>query len=151
MTFFKFGIPYKYAGSKMDLDRIENTLTFLVAEDEDMNFLFIEILLLEKLNLKCTVLHAINGQEAVDICKNNSAIDLVFMDLKMPVMSGFEATRSIKKFRPDLPIVAQTAYTSPEDKMMAIAAGCEDFLTKPLSKEILNNSIKKFLTEDNFI
>jgi signal transduction histidine kinase len=149
---FKFDIPF----SQYDLDipdkdsneAIENSLTFLIVEDEEVNFMFIEILLLEKLKLKCRIIHAINGKEAVAYCKANEHIDLVLMDLKMPVMNGYEATRIIREFRPDLPIIAQTAYSSFEDKKEAKDAGCDDFLSKPITSEMLNNVIKTFLPKD---
>ena len=117
----------------------------MIVEDEEVNFMFIELLLLEKLKIKCNIIHAINGKEAVEICENNANIDFVLMDLKMPVMDGIEATKLIKKFRPDLPIIAQSAYTSYQDKKRAEDAGCSDFISKPIKKEILNNSINNFI------
>ncbi len=63
----------------------------------------------------------------------------------MPIMNGFEATKLIKKLRPDLMIVAQTAYTSKEDKEKAFSAGCDDFISKPIDEETLNEIINKHL------
>ena len=80
------------------------------------------------------------------MCRENSEIDFVLMDMKMPIMNGFEATKLIKEFRPDLPIVAQTAYSTREEKGDALLAGCDDFISKPISKETLNEAINKYLT-----
>ncbi|MDA9875870.1 response regulator [Flavobacteriaceae bacterium] len=84
-----------------------------------------------------------NGAEAVEICKKNDDINLVLMDLKMPVMDGFEAVKLIKEIRPKLPIVAQTAFSSIEDKEKVFAAGFNDFLSKPINKEALLDVINR--------
>jgi PAS domain S-box-containing protein len=148
---FTFDIPY----SPFDLGietpekgangETENKLTFLIAEDEEVNFMFVEILLLEQLKLDCDIIRAINGKEAVEICKTNESIDLVLMDLKMPIMSGFKAIKIIKELRPDLPIIAQSAYTTTEDRKRAEDAGCIKFISKPISKEALKDSIHDFI------
>ena len=151
-TFF-VTIPYKPVNSESEMSDNEkdiktekqNTYTILVVEDEEINYLFIEILLVEKIEINCNILHAKHGKEAVDICKENSEINFVLMDLKMPVMNGFEATKLIKEFQPDLPIVAQTAYTTNEDKEKAFSAGCDDFISKPISEETLNEIMNKYL------
>ena len=146
---FKFDIPFKPFDLDIEIDENrlnnENEFTFLIVEDEEINFMFIEILLLEKLKIDCHIIHAINGKEAVEICENNANIDLVLMDLKMPIMNGFEATRLIKEFRLNLPIIAQSAYTSDEDRKKAKEAGCNDFISKPIKKGILNKSINNFI------
>ncbi|OQY03007.1 MAG: hypothetical protein B6I20_05935, partial [Bacteroidetes bacterium 4572_117] len=84
--------------------------------------------------------------EAVEMCKEKTEIDFVLMDMKMPIMTGFEATKLIKKIRPDLPIVAQTAYSTSDEKKQAFSAGCDDFISKPISEETLNEIINKYLT-----
>jgi CheY-like chemotaxis protein len=118
----------------------EKKVTILVAEDEDVNF----ILLMHYLSgTNIVVIHAINGSEAVDICKKNRSIDLVLMDLKMPVMNGFEATKIIKEFRPDLPVIAQTAYARDADKSRALACGCSGFTSKPFMKDALLKMIRE--------
>ena len=123
----------------------ENThkYTILIAEDEAINFLFLEILLKKQIDLGCAIIHAKNGAEAVEICKKNDDINLVLMDLKMPVMDGFEAVKLIKEIRPKLPIVAQTAFSSIEDKEKVFAAGFNDFLSKPIKKEVLLDVINR--------
>ena len=95
-----------------------------------------------------SLVHASNGNEAVEICKNNKQINLVLMDLKMPVMDGFEATKIIKGLRPDLPIIAQTAYSTESDKEKALACGCNDFISKPFKKEELLNLIREHMVLD---
>ena len=117
--------------------------TILIAEDEAINFLFLEILLKKQIDLGCAIIHAKNGAEAVEICKKNDDINLVLMDLKMPVMDGFEAVKLIKEIRPKLPIVAQTAFSSIEDKEKVFAAGFNDFLSKPIKKEVLLDVINR--------
>lgn len=117
--------------------------TILIAEDEAINFLFLEILLKKQIDLGCAIIHAKNGAEAVEICKKNDDINLVLMDLKMPVIDGFEAVKLIKEIRPKLPIVAQTAFSSIEDKEKVFAAGFNDFLSKPINKEALLDVINR--------
>lgn len=114
--------------------------TILVAEDDVINFIYItEALKKTKVNL----IHAKNGREAVDICKSNKSIKLVLMDLRMPDMNGYEATKQIKQFIPDLPIIAVTAYLLTETKDMAMEAGCNNYFTKPISKQQLYDIIEE--------
>ncbi len=116
--------------------------TILIAEDERSNFDFLKILF-SRMNIK--VLWAQDGKEAVDICENDPSIDLVLMDIKMPVMNGFEATKIIKTFRPDLPVVAQTAYAMISDKQEAEDAGCDGYLSKPIKINYLTEILEKYL------
>ena len=90
------------------------------------------------------VIHAINGKVAVDHCNANKEIDLVLMDINMPILNGYDATRQIKKINPQLPIIAQTAYTSPEDVAKTKEAGCDGYLSKPINKKELFEWIRKF-------
>jgi len=69
----------------------------------------------------------------------------VLMDLKMPVMNGYEATRQIKALKPEVPVIALTAYTLARDRAMAFAAGCNAIITKPINKVLLLNELKQFL------
>ena len=115
----------------------------LIAEDGDVNFLFLQMILQKMQGYTFTIHRAKNGKEAVDLCQENKMIDLVLMDIKMPIMDGYDATRAIKKIRPDLKIVAQTAYSTEDDIKKALDAGCDDFLPKPVDqnklKSVLNN------------
>jgi CheY-like chemotaxis protein len=100
-------------------------------------------------NKNFKILRAINGQEAVDICINNPNIDLVLMDIKMPLMNGFEALEQIRPIRPTLPIIAQTAYSSSDDKLKIEEAGFTDYITKPLNRERLFELVDKYLHKEN--
>lgn len=115
----------------------------LVAEDEEYNFLLIrEILNYSNIDF----LHAKNGQEAIDILQVNPSVQLVLMDLKMPVMGGYEAAIHIKQRRPDLPIIVQSAYTIEQD--IAKYKHCfDDYISKPLSEEKLLENIYIHITQ----
>jgi len=117
--------------------------TILVAEDEDLNFMMVREML-KRLHVK--VIRASNGQEAVDMAKR-TAIDLILMDLKMPVMDGYEATRLIKEFNPSLTIVALTAYSLESDKEKALSCGCSDVIVKPINRENLYNRLDAYMTK----
>lgn len=114
----------------------------LVAEDEDMNVAYMQEVLAET---KATVLWARNGQEAVDAMKAHPEIDLVLMDIKMPVMNGYDATAKIREFNKDVIIIAQTAYALTGEKEKTIAAGCNYYITKPIEINVLLNTLKGFL------
>ena len=150
-SIFYFTIPYKREISnditqKQFINKLQIELKkskqLLVAEDEDSNFMLMEELLSD---LNLNIIRAINGVEAVEICKSNPEIDLVLMDLKMPEMDGYEATKQIKKIRPKLPVIAQTAYTTDNDKNKAMECGCVDFITKPINQQILITKIREHL------
>ncbi|MGL2964015.1 ATP-binding protein [Flavobacterium sp. RSB2_4_14] len=147
---FYFSIPLKYSKSDHITVRSINNEevvksekeVILIAEDDNINFLLFQ----KMMQNKCyEIIRAINGKEAVDICLNNPNIDLVLMDIKMPIMDGFEALEQIQPIRPNLPIIAQTAYSSSEDKERIEAAGFSDYITKPLSRERLFELITKYL------
>jgi PAS domain S-box-containing protein len=111
-------------------EQLLGTLTVLVAEDDPTN----QIYLSELLQGKCKkVIFTDNGKEAVRLFVENPGIDLVLMDMKMPVMDGYEATAKIKEINPDAVIVAQTAYALSEDQEKTVAAGCDDYLPKPFT------------------
>jgi len=119
--------------------------TILIAEDIYTNFLYLEAAL-SKTN--ATILYAINGLEAVDFCRENPGIDLVLMDLSMPIMNGYEATVEIKKIRKNLPVIAQTAYSLGFDKDTAINVGCNDYLVKPILPKLLFDTISEYIEKD---
>ncbi|MDQ1772527.1 response regulator [Labilibaculum sp. A4] len=121
----------------------EQNKLILVVEDEEFNRIYFEELLNQ---INCNVLVANNGLEAVDICIKNDKIDLVLMDIKMPLMDGYEATKKIKKIRPNLPIIAQTAFALLGDKKKSLENGCDDYIAKPVKKDILIQLIRKHLT-----
>lgn len=142
-TTFTFSIPYNKPASAPTPASIQSqdssdlkfsNITILVAEDEDINFLYIYELL-SVYDIK--IIRALNGVEAVNYCKQNTEISLVLMDIKMPLMDGYDATRMIKEFRKSLPIIAQTAYAMTDDRQKAMQAGCDDYITKPIIKKQL--------------
>lgn len=141
-SLFYFTIPAKIAGNEqksslntpaMGLNNFDNDV-ILIAEDEEMNFILLQAILFTK---SVKIIRAVNGREAVDICINNTDISLVLMDIKMPEMDGLEATRQIKSFRPRLPIIAATAHALSGDKEIALLAGCDGYISKPIKKEQL--------------
>ncbi|WP_372800905.1 PAS domain S-box protein [Lutibacter sp.] len=145
---FTISIPYKpiYPTKIVELNNVESKSSILIVEDEEINYTLLETLLKEILKLDAHFIHAKNGLEAVEIFKNKSnSIDLVFMDLKMPVMNGYEAAKKIKKLSPNLPIIAQTAYTTSVEIKKAKDSGCVDYLTKPIKQDELINVLDKFL------
>ncbi len=116
--------------------------TILIAEDEDYNFMYLlEILSKENID----IIRTSNGEETVKRCRENSKIDLILMDIKMPVMDGYQATKLIKEFRPELPIIAQTAYAQKSDSVKAFESGCNDYISKPINSELLIHKINLHL------
>ncbi|MFA9371010.1 MAG: response regulator [Labilibaculum antarcticum] len=114
----------------------------LVAEDEDFNFIFLEEILMDT---KARIIRARDGQEALDFILSDPEIDLVLMDMQMPIMNGYDATRNIKKINKDMPIIAQTAYHYGEAYEEIMAAGCDDFVSKPIDIGGLKDMIDRFL------
>lgn len=145
---FSFTIPIdKPASTELsraadDSDAIDwNRPLVLIAEDDHSNFLYLRVLLNM---IGCDYLYAANGAEAVDLCKQNPRISLVLMDIKMPVMNGLEATDLIHEFRPELPIIATTAFAQTGDEYRFLAAGCNGYLAKPINKDVLIQLVRKF-------
>ena len=125
----------------MEYEKKQNSpkLNILVAEDEEYNFLLIsEILKGYNIN----IIRAYNGKMALEHCTNNPNIDIVLMDISMPVMDGLEATKRVKSVRPELPVIIQTSYTGFSDKSIAFEAGCDGFLPKPFNREVLINTVE---------
>ncbi len=115
-------------------------MVLLIADDEHMNFLYLEILLK---NLVKRIDHASNGRQALEMVSKQH-YDLIFMDLKMPEVNGYDATKIIKQQQPEVTIIAQTAYSSPEDEEKALMAGCDDFISKPIKKSLLLEKLQKY-------
>ena len=114
----------------------------LIAEDESNNFALLAALLKPS---GCEVISATDGYNAIEICKKDKEIGIVFMDIKMPFIDGFEATREILRFRPDMIVIAQSACAYPEDKEQAFECGCVEYLVKPFNKKKLNSLVDKYL------
>ncbi len=116
--------------------------TILIVDDyRDIYYYFSETLV----NTGVRFFYADSGQKAIDICKEHPEIELVLMDIQMPEMSGIDATRSIRKFRKDLPIIAQTAYAQSDDFDLFLDAGFNDLITKPVEKDVLLKKMAKYL------
>jgi len=116
--------------------------TILVAEDNDSNYILMTYILKRSYQYQ----RARNGQEAVELA-DKGGIDLVLMAIKMPVMDGLEATAAIKEKHPELPVVALTANAFDSDRRLAMEAGCDDFLSKPISSEKCLEVIARLLAE----
>ena len=86
-----------------------------------------------------------DGQEAVELVENENQVDLIFMDLKMPLMNGFEATKRIKNFNKNIPVIAQSGYINPENKMELEKAEFNDYIEKPIDMEKLVSLVHKYL------
>ncbi len=118
--------------------------TILIAEDEELNYMYLEEALRKT---KAQIIWAKDGKEAVEKFSQPSqkAIDLVLMDIKMPEMNGYDATRKIKQHNPKTPVIAQTAYAMTGEKELILDAGCDDYISKPVKVKKLLNTIKKYL------
>ncbi|GAB1474421.1 hypothetical protein MASR2M69_18620 [Bacteroidota bacterium] len=114
----------------------------LLAEDDFANAEYVKLVVRHQ---NINIIHAKNGAEAVDLFKNNPLVDLILMDIKMPIMDGYEATREIRRLNVDIPVIALTAFALDGDREKALNAGCTDYLTKPVSKDILLSVIGSYL------
>jgi PAS domain S-box-containing protein len=132
----------KTGGNSLTLKKNYAGKTILIAEDEKSNFDFLKILFV-RMNIR--VLWAKDGIEALKLCETDPSIDLVLMDIKMPLLNGYEATKLIKSKRPELPIIAQTAYTMISDKIEADEAGCDGYLSKPIRINQLTEVLDLYL------
>ena len=143
---FVFTIPYNPITSNkkklktMDLNNTPNLEDFiiLVVEDEEISFLYLNIVL-EKTRAK--IMRAKSGLEAIELVKKNNDIDLILMDIKLPEMNGYEATKEIRKFNKKVKIIAQTAYALSGDEDKALEAGCDSYISKPVKMEKLLDTI----------
>ncbi len=121
--------------------------SILIAEDEKANFIYIKTVLGKT---RARIYWAENGLEAVKLCEKKD-IDLVLMDIKMPQMNGYEATREIKLMYPDMPVIAQTAYTMHDDIERFTKAGCTDYIIKPIRSnellELVDKNLQKVESE----
>ena len=146
---FYFTIPYEqininkmseYQIYESEKRAIFDSKTLLIAEDDNNNYTLIKKLLSD-LNIK--IIRASNGIEAVDICRSGEQIDMILMDIKMPLMDGYEATKQILEQLPDMKIIAQTAYA--DDEIKALESGCTGFISKPFDKHHLQTVVKGYL------
>lgn len=144
-TFF-FSIPLQTVPDSEKTDAApESKMTYnwkdkviLIVEDDEINAQFLEAVLDQT---QVQTLYASTGAQAIELCRSINKIDLVLMDIKMPEMSGYEACRQIKAFKPSLPMIAQTAFAEPIDKIKCMNAGFDDYLSKPIDIESLLSKI----------
>jgi hypothetical protein len=152
---FYFTLPY--SSKQLEKTAINNTLSsenestihdpkvsglkILIAEDDEISELFITTIIK---NISKEILKTRNGIEAIEICRNNPDIDLILMDIKMPEISGYEATRQIRQFNKDVIIIAQTAFGLTGDREKAMEAGCNDYITKPIKKNLLIEKLNNY-------
>jgi len=126
-----FGLQYNWS------DKV-----VLIVEDEDVNGLFLEAVFQDT---GAQTIFAKNGRQAVDLCQSINKIDLILMDIRMPVMNGILATKEIRKFNHIVPIIAQTAMAHIEDRENCLLAGCNDYVTKPIDVEDLLKMVNQYL------
>jgi PAS domain S-box-containing protein len=144
---FYFTLPYCPIDEGMEENKIIidkdlnwKNKTILIVEDDFASQVFISELLKKT---HADFIHAANGQQAIDACMDHP-VDLVLMDIQLPGMDGYEATRRIKELNHEIPVVAQTANAFPENKKKCLEAGCDDFITKPLKSDALLELVSKF-------
>lgn len=148
---FYFTTPYnfeaeeKITGNEMTAEGNKGEpvkkLRILIAEDDEASDEFITRLLTKDHHV---ILHAATGTEAVEMCRNDSGIDLVLMDIRMPGMNGYEASREIRRFNQDVIIIAQTAHALTGDREKALESGCNDYITKPIKSDTLLELLQKY-------
>lgn len=119
------------------------SLKILIAEDDEVSALYIATVLKK---ICREILYAETGVEAIELCRNNPDIDLVLMDIKMPVLNGYEAAKQIRNFNKEVIIIAQTAYAFSGDREKAIMAGCNDYISKPILNDKLQTLIQKYFS-----
>ena len=151
-SIFYFTIEYNSASESKSItkndeqilkdDSISGKLSILVVEDDETSQDLISILV-EKFAEK--IINVSSGSEAVEVCRNNTDIDLILMDIQLPDMNGYEATQHIRQFNKDVVIIAQTAYALTGDKEKAMNMGCNDYISKPINKSELDELINKYL------
>ncbi len=140
---FRFTIPYVCVTKKPNIPQFEEPLkstnifegmTVLIVEDDDYNAAYLFEVLSKT---KAKIYHVTNGQEAIELIKKNNTFDIVLMDIKLPDIDGYTVTKEIKQIRPELKVIAQTAYASDNDKQRTYDSGCIDFISKPIDKGLL--------------
>ena len=150
---FYFTLPYHQTSSRIipapsqDLQQLlitASSVTALIAEDDAVSSLLLKKNLTTE---NITTLFAVNGVEAVEMVRQHHEINIVLIDIRMPLLNGYEASRLIKEYRPDLPVIAQTAFASKEERDKAHEAGCDGYITKPINKDELLKLMKKLLNK----
>ena len=149
---FYFTIPYKINKTNSDTKEIEinkynpikNNLKILIVEDDETSKNLLSTILKP---ITLNILEASNGFEAVETCKNNIDIDLILMDVKMPILGGLDATNQIRKFNKNVIIIAQTAYSLEGDKEKALNSGCNTYISQPINKTQLYALLSSYFND----
>jgi hypothetical protein len=147
---FYFTIPYisenqvqsnnpNILQAEEESSQIKNLKILIAEDDATSDFLITNILNKNKHEL----LHAVAGNETIEVCRNHPDLDLVLMDIRMPDVNGLEATKQIRQFNKNVIIIAQTAYGLTGDRENAINAGCNDYISKPINRDELKALIQK--------
>ncbi|NOR87535.1 MAG: PAS domain S-box protein, partial [Bacteroidales bacterium] len=148
---FYFSIPYSKINNDSSIDHTnassaatENVkkLKILIADDDETSQVYLSTVVK---SICKEVIFAKDGQEVIDICKNNQDLDLILMDIKMPIINGYDASREIRSFNKDIIMLAQTAYALTGDKEKALESGCNDYIPKPIMKKELFEMINKYI------
>jgi CheY-like chemotaxis protein len=119
--------------------------TTLIAEDDEISF---ELYKARLKNFNIEIIHALNGQIAVEKVKENQHIDLILMDIRMPILNGYEATKQIRELNTKVPIIAQTAFAAIPEHQKILEMGFTEFFAKPLDESILGTLINKYKTSN---
>jgi CheY-like chemotaxis protein len=123
--------------------------TVLIAEDDPLNFRYVELLLSRRTGIN--IIWAKDGQEAVDICMNTDAVDIVLLDLQLPKLDGLHSLKRIKDWNPYLPVIIQTANSWNNEEENCTLAGCDGFFNKPLDMDqvltAMNKCLKNYMTK----
>ena len=137
----------EYIINEMQETKKEINNTILVVDDEPVNRLYFNALFKP---LNYNIIEGENGKVAVDLFRDNPEIDLVIMDIKMPVMTGVEATRIIKDFDPEVPLIVVSAMTMANEGLEAIEAGADRYMSKPVKREDLLSVVKRYMKSKTF-
>lgn len=141
---FKISFDKLAVKSKLDYDWSGKTI--LIAEDDEANFLLLKKSL-EKTH--AAIIHAENGKDAIKYFKMNPDVNIILMDIRMPVMDGIEATTQIKQIDPNIPIIVQTAFTMSTEKEKSFKAGCDDYISKPINIKEFYATVCKYIEKND--
>ena len=150
IPFIKFnnGDAQSFSSDEKEPDKPFNlskhNLKVIIAEDDEPSFLYLNILMQPFCR---TIIHARNGAECVELCKKHKDVDLILMDVKMPIMGGYDATKAIRVFNRDVIIFAQTAYALSDDQNKILESGCNDYISKPIQESNLGALIDKYFSK----
>lgn len=146
---FYFNIPYakvendedSIASEKIEEKEFKEPVV-LIVEDDLTSYNYLDEILSDA-RINC--IHAKSGKEAIELFNQNIRIDLILMDIQLPEMDGYQVTKLIREKNKKIPIIAQTAYAFPADKEKALKAGCNDYISKPIDKDLLLRLLDKYL------